>query len=122
MRISDWSQTCALPICRSLVTEGGLVSNGQPQALATLQQIDPIHVDLTQSTTEILRLQRAVADGGEAIEKAEETRVRLKLEDGSVYPLEGKLKFSEVKVDEGTGSVVLRAAFPNPQEIGRAQV
>lgn len=102
-------------IGRSLVTEGSLVSNGQPQALATLQQIDPIHVDLTQSTTEILRLQRAVADGGEAIEKAEETRVRLKLEDGSVYPLEGTLKFSEVTVDEGTGSVVLRATFPNPQ-------
>lgn len=101
-------------IGRSLVTEGGLVSNGQPQALATLQQIDPIHVDLTQSTTEILRLQRAVAEGGEAIEKADATWVKLKLEDGSVYPLEGTLKFSEVTVDEGTGSVVLRATFPNP--------
>src|SRR3546814_17076463 len=69
-------------IGRSLVTEGGLVSNGQPQALATLQQIDPIHVDLTQSTTEILRLQRAVAHVGEALEKDEEKRGRLTLEDG----------------------------------------
>ncbi|NMG17194.1 efflux RND transporter periplasmic adaptor subunit [Aromatoleum bremense] len=99
---------------RSLVTEGGLVSNGQPQALATIQQIDPIHVDLTQSSTEILRLQRAVAEGGQAMEKADATKVKLKLEDGSVYAREGTLKFSEVSVDEGTGSVVLRASFPNP--------
>ncbi len=101
-------------IGRSLVTEGGLVSNGQPQALATIQQIDPIHVDLTQSTGEILRLQRALADGTQAIEQNAATRVRLKLEDGSIYPLEGKLKFAEIGVDQGTGSVVLRATFPNP--------
>ncbi len=101
-------------IGRSLVTEGGLVSSGQAQPLATLQQIDPIHVDLTQSTTEILRLQRAVAAGGQAIDKAEGAKVKLKLEDGSLYPLEGTLKFSEVTVDEGTGSVMLRATFPNP--------
>jgi len=101
-------------IGRSLVTEGGLVSNGQPQALATIQQIDPIHVDLAQSTGEILRLQRALADGTQAIEQNAVTTVRLKLEDGSIYPLEGTLKFAEIGVDQGTGTVVLRATFPNP--------
>lgn len=101
-------------IGRSLVTEGGLVSNGQPQALATIQQIDPIHVDLAQSTGEILRLQRALADGTQAIEQNAVTKVRLKLEDGSIYPLEGTLKFAEIGVDQGTGTVVLRATFPNP--------
>ncbi|THF63673.1 efflux RND transporter periplasmic adaptor subunit [Pseudothauera nasutitermitis] len=101
-------------IGRSLVTEGALVTSGQAGALATVQQIDPIHVDLTQSTGEILRMQRALADG--VLERAGEdaAKVRLKLEDGSLYALPGTLKFSEISVDPGTGSVVLRAVFPNP--------
>src|SRR3546814_12145610 len=82
---------------RSLVTEGGLVSNGQPQALATIQQIDPIHVDLTQSSTEILRLQRAVAEGGQAMDKADANKVKLKLEAGSGDARDGTLKISYVR-------------------------
>lgn len=101
-------------IGRSLVTEGALVTDGQPQALATVQQIDPIHVDLTQSTTDILRLQRDLAEGAQALTREQGAQVQLKLEDGSLYPHTGMLKFVEVSVDQGTGSVVLRATFPNP--------
>ncbi|MBW7902659.1 MAG: efflux RND transporter periplasmic adaptor subunit [Rhodocyclaceae bacterium] len=101
-------------IGRSLVTEGALVTSGQAQALATVHQIDPIHVDLSQSTGEILRLQRALAEGELARAEAGGAKVALKLEDGSLYPLAGTLKFSEISVDQGTGSVVLRAVFPNP--------
>lgn len=93
-------------IGRSNVTEGALVSVGQPEAMATVQQINPMYVDMQQSMTEILRLQAANAQGS--------AQVRLLLEDGSAYPQEGTLKFSEVNVDEGTGSVTLRATFANP--------
>ncbi|MCY1220954.1 Multidrug resistance protein MexA [compost metagenome] len=100
---------------RSAVTEGALVSNGQSQAMATIQQLDPIYVDVTQSTKDLLRLRRELAEG--QLEKAGDSgaRVSLLLEDGSEYPHEGSLEFSEVSVDEGTGSVTLRAVFPNPE-------
>lgn len=104
-------------IGRSAVTEGALVSNGQAAALATIQQLDPIYVDVTQSSKELLRLRRELAEG--RLQKAADgsARVTLKLEDGSLYEHPGTLEFSEVAVDEGTGSVTLRAVFPNPDHL-----
>lgn len=99
---------------RSAVTEGALVSNGQTNAMATIQQLDPIYVDVTQPTQDLLRLRRELESG--QLQKASDTaaKVQLRLEDGSTYKHEGTLEFSEVSVDEGTGSVTLRAVFPNP--------
>ncbi|WP_068829125.1 efflux RND transporter periplasmic adaptor subunit [Pseudomonas sp. BMS12] len=102
---------------RSAVTEGALVSNGQASALATIQQLDPIYVDVTQPTKDLLRLRRDLASG--QLQKAGDNaaKVKLKLEDGSEYEHEGTLEFSEVSVDEGTGSVTLRSVFPNPEHL-----
>lgn len=104
-------------IGRSAVTEGALVSNGQANAMATIQQLDPIYVDVTQSSKDLLRLRRDLADG--RLQKASDSaaKVALKLEDGSRYAHEGTLEFSEVAVDESTGSVTLRAVFPNPDHL-----
>jgi membrane fusion protein (multidrug efflux system) len=99
---------------RSGITEGALVTNGQPQALVTIQQLDPIYVDVTQPVTEILRLEHALDAGRLQHAGGDGAEVRLTLDDGSEYPLPGTLKFSEVSVDQGTGSVTLRAVFPNP--------
>lgn len=101
-------------IGRSSVTEGALVSNGQTNAMATIQQLDPIYVDVTQSSAELLKLRRDL-EGGQ-LQKAGENaaKVQLILEDGSTFGQEGRLEFSEVSVDETTGSVTLRAVFPNP--------
>jgi len=101
-------------ISRSLVTAGALVTNGQTDYLATLQQLDPIYVDVNESVADLLRLRRAMAQGKLAKVDDNTAAVTLRLEDGSVYPLEGKLAFSEVNVSETTGTVVLRAVFPNP--------
>ncbi|MBC9252299.1 efflux transporter periplasmic adaptor subunit [Pseudomonas alcaligenes] len=100
---------------RSLVTEGALVSNGQSTAMATIQQLDPIYVDVTQPTKDLLRLRRELASGQLQKAGVNAAKVQLTLEDGSSYEHEGTLEFSEVSVDEGTGSVVLRAVFPNPE-------
>jgi membrane fusion protein (multidrug efflux system) len=99
---------------RSMVTEGALVSTGQANAMATIQQLDPIYVDVTQASRELLQLRRDLESG--QLQKAGENaaKVTLTLEDGSTYGHEGRLEFSEVSVDEGTGSVTLRAIFPNP--------
>ena len=102
-------------IGRALVTEGALVTSGQDSALATVQQLDPIYVDITQSSTEMLRLQRQLNSGELVKTDNNEAEVGLTLEDGSVYAERGRLKFSEVSVDPSTGSVVLRAVFPNPK-------
>lgn len=104
-------------IGRSRVTEGALVSNGQAQELAVIQQLDPIYVDVTQSANELLRLRRELESGQLEKAGANAAQVKLKLQDGSDYPHEGKLEFSEVSVDAGTGSVTLRAVFPNPDGI-----
>lgn len=101
-------------IGRSMVTPGALVTANQAEALATIQQLDPIYVDLTQSSADHLRLKRAVDAGRLQRSDADGVPVRLVLEDGSEYPVEGRLAFSEVTVDEGTGSVTLRAVIPNP--------
>lgn len=102
-------------IGRSLATEGALVTANQPAAIATVQQIDPIYVDVTQSSVQLLRLKNALSSGLLKQSGGEQAaEVRLTLEDGSTYEQTGKLQFSEVTVDPSTGSVVLRAVFPNP--------
>jgi membrane fusion protein, multidrug efflux system len=95
----------------SSVTPGALVTAGQTTALATIRALDPIYVDLTQSSAQLLRLRKLLSAEGA---KSGSTRVRLKLEDGSDYARSGVLKFQEVAVDESSGSVTLRAEFPNP--------
>lgn len=102
-------------IGRSSVTQGALVTANQTTALATVQQLDPIYVDVTQSSTALLRLKRQLADGRLKRAGADQAKVKLILEDGSAYPQEGKLAFSDVTVDASTGSVTLRAVFPNPK-------
>jgi membrane fusion protein (multidrug efflux system) len=99
-------------IGRSSVTPGALVTASQTDALATIQTLDPIYVDIQQSSTDLLKLRQTIAAGGAL---PNEAAVRLKLEDGTSYPLGGKLEFSEVSVDPTTGAVALRARFPNPQ-------
>jgi membrane fusion protein (multidrug efflux system) len=98
-------------IGRSSVTQGALVTAGQPLALATIAQLDPIYVDVTQSSVQLLRLKRLLSSGGA---QPASTKVRLKLEDGSEYGPSGELQFTDVTVDASTGSVTLRALFPNP--------
>jgi membrane fusion protein, multidrug efflux system len=104
-------------IGHSTVTPGALVTANQSSMLALVTQLDPIYVDVNQPVTTLLRLRQELAAGD--IEKAEDgaAKVMLKLEDGSIYPLPGKLQFTEVNVNEGTGTVLVRAIFPNPQHL-----
>ena len=101
----------------SIVTDGAIVTAYQPMALATIQQLDPIYVDVPQSTTELLRLQRRLADGRLARDGTNQNAVQLILEDGAAYPQEGTLQFRDVSVDPTTGSVILRMVFPNPKGV-----
>ena len=103
-------------IGRSSVTNGALVTASQPSALATIQDLSSIYVDVTQSSAELLRLKQNLASGLLKSNGAAQTKVKLLLEDGSAYPLTGTLKFSEVTVDQSTGSITLRAIFPNPKQ------
>ena len=100
---------------RSVVTPGALVSANQATALTTISQLDPIYVDLTQSSAELLRLRKAAKDGAMKRGEAGTQKASLVLEDGSDYPLEGRIQLSEVTVDSTTGSVLVRALFPNPE-------
>ncbi|MFK8330297.1 efflux RND transporter periplasmic adaptor subunit [Pseudomonas sp. BJa5] len=102
-------------IGRSAVTEGALVNNGQAEAMAVIQQLDPIYVDVTQSSAELLKLRRELESGQLQKVGDNAAKVTLTLEDGSTYRQEGRLEFSEVSVDPTTGSVTLRAVFPNPE-------
>lgn len=99
-------------IGRSLVTTGGLVTANQTDPLTTIQRLDPMFVDIQQSSAQLLDLRRAVGNGGTPATSAV---VRLQLEDGSSYAYSGVLQFAEAMVDPATGSVTLRARFPNPQ-------
>jgi membrane fusion protein (multidrug efflux system) len=103
-------------IGRSNVTKGALVTASQTDALTTIQRLDPIYVDVTQSANDLLRLKRALA-AGQLTGGPTSVPVRLKLDDGSDYPLEGKLQFTDVTVDQTTGAVTLRAIFPNPSGV-----
>jgi len=100
-------------IGKSSVTEGALVTNGQSTALATVQQLDPVYVDVTQSSNDFMRLKQAVEQGN-LQKNSNKTDVELITENGQRYPLKGTLEFSDVTVDESTGSITIRAVFPNP--------
>lgn len=102
-------------IGRSKITEGALVTNGQPQALAVIQQIDPIFVDLNPAMVQLLKANRAKDLGLLEIGDLTDTKVIITLEDDTEYPLPGKIKFLDNSVDQGTGTVALRAEFPNPE-------
>jgi membrane fusion protein (multidrug efflux system) len=104
-------------IGKSNVTVGALVTALQPTSLATIQQLDPIYVDATQSSVSLLRLKHNIASGQIKGDGSNQTRVRLLLEDGTPYPMDGTLKFSDVTVDPSTGSFILRIVFPNPKHI-----
>jgi len=104
-------------IGRSLVTTGALVKASQDNPLATIQQLDPIYIDFTQSSVERLKLMQELGRGQIKQGGSDEAKVQLLLEDGSTYPEEGTLKFSDVTVDPSTGSVTLRALFPNPRHL-----
>ncbi|WP_312841702.1 MULTISPECIES: efflux RND transporter periplasmic adaptor subunit [Sinorhizobium] len=100
-------------IGRALITEGALVSATDTQNLATIQQLDPIYADFTQSATDLIRLRKALKDG-QMMSSDNEAEVQLILDDGTPYSLKGKLLFSEAAVDATTGQVTLRGEFPNP--------
>jgi membrane fusion protein (multidrug efflux system) len=100
-------------IGRSNVTEGAVVTAYQPMSLATIQQLDPIYVDVPKSTSELLRLKH----GSLNHDGTDHNKVKLMLEDGTAYPLEGTLQFSDVTVDPTTGSVLLRVVFTNPKGV-----
>lgn len=100
-------------IGRALVTEGALVGKGEPTQLATIEQIDPVYVNFTQPGAELLRLRQSIRSG--KLKHTESVRVELLLEDGHLYPLAGKIFFTDMAVDPGTGSVSLRAVFANPE-------
>ena len=102
---------------RPQVTEGDLVGQGEATLLATVQQLDPIYLDLTQSSNEVLRIRRAMEAGKLKRLGKNEVRVTLVLDDGSHYPLPGKLLFSDISVDPTTSMVTLRAQFPNPDHL-----
>ena len=108
-------------IGKSNVTVGALVTAHLPlalsMALATIQQLDPIYVDVPQSTTEMLQLQQRLKAGRLAPDGRNQNKVKLLLEDGTAYPLEGTLQFRDVTVDPTTGSVILRIVFPNPEGV-----
>ena len=104
-------------IGRSSVTDGALVTAYQATTLATIQQLDPIYVDVTQSSTELLRLKRSLESGRLSADGKNGRKVRILLEDGTVYPLEGTLQFRDVTVDQATGSFTLRLVVPNPQHL-----
>lgn len=99
---------------RSLYTTGALVKAAQDNALTTIQRLDPIYVDIQQSSEDLLRLREQTIAGQVSADRAP---VRLKLETGSIYPLVGTLSFADVTVDQGTGSQTIRAVFPNPQHL-----
>jgi membrane fusion protein (multidrug efflux system) len=104
-------------IGKSMVTVGALVMAGQATALATIQELDPIYVDVTESSANLLRLKQNLASGRLKGNGPQQARVKLVLEDGTPYPLEGTLKFSDVTVDPSTGSFILRTQFPNPRHM-----
>lgn len=99
-------------IGKSSVTEGALVTNGQATALATVQQLDPIYVDVTQPSSDFMRLKQSSLQKGDG-----SSTVELLMENGQPYSLKGTLQFSDVTVDESTGSITLRAIFPNPKHL-----
>ena len=101
---------------RSNVTAGALVTAGQADPLVTIQQLDPVYVDISQSSADLLRLRQQI-QAGQLSGADNSARVKLTLEDGSTYPIEGRLAFSGVSVDPASGAVTLRAIFANPSQL-----
>ncbi len=99
----------------SSVTAGALVTASQPTPLVTIQQLDPLYVDITQSSAEMLKLRQQLSSG--ALSASGQTRIQLILPDGQVYPIEGQLAFANASVDESTGAVTLRATIANPRQV-----
>lgn len=104
-------------IGRSGITEGAIVTAYQPVPLTTLQQLDPIYVDVTQSTTDVLALRQRITHGNLDPNGKNQNKVSILLEDGSAYPREGTFKFRDVTVDPTTGSLILRVVVPNPDNV-----
>lgn len=104
-------------IGQALVTEGALVGQGEATEMAVIQQLDPIYFDFTESSTELLKLRREFDSGQLKKVAPDEAKISLLLDDGTTYPHEGKLLFSDITVDPTTGMVTLRAEFPNPGEL-----
>lgn len=104
-------------IGKSGVTEGALLTAHQAACLATIQQLDPIYVDVTQSSADLLRLKRGLENGQVSTDRENGRAVKILLEDGSAYPLEGRLQFRDVTVDPATGSYTVRAVVPNPEHL-----
>lgn len=104
-------------IGKSSATDGAIVTAYQPVALATIQQLDPIYVDVPQSTAELLRLRRRLEEGRINNNGTSQNKVQLFLEDGTKYPLEGTLQFRDISVDPTTATVILRMVFPNPSDV-----
>ncbi|NWG86595.1 MAG: efflux RND transporter periplasmic adaptor subunit [Hydrogenophilaceae bacterium] len=102
-------------IGRALVTEGALVGRGEATLLATIEQLEPVHVLFTQPNADVLRLKAALAAG--KLKSAEGRSVELVLENGQPYPHKGRLTFSDMSVDPGTGAITLKAEFPNPERL-----
>lgn len=98
---------------RALVTEGALVGRGEPTHLVTIEQLDPIRVEFSQTYSDVSRLQQAVKSGTQ--KKPDSAEVALLLEDGSLYPEKGRLQFADMAVEPASGAVVMRAEFPNPR-------
>lgn len=104
-------------IGRSSVTGGAMVTAYQPMAMATIQQLDPIYVDVSQSSAELLRLKRGLETGRISTDSQDARKVRIILEDGTPYPIEGTLQFRDVTVDPDTGSYTMRIMVPNPDAL-----
>lgn len=103
---------------KSNVTEGALVSTNQPTPLTTVQQLDPIYVDMTQSVNDYATIQQRLASGYYTLtEEDKNNQIELTFSDGSVYPYKGHLEFTDISVNETTGSISLRAVFPNPDRL-----
>ena len=111
MRYTQVTAPISGRIGRSSITRGALVTSAQTDPLATIQKLDPMYVDLTQSSDEYMALRKQLTENGI---KPTELSVRLQLENGTTYSQQGTFKFSDIAVDEATGSITLRAAFSNP--------
>ncbi len=104
-------------IGKSSVTQGALVTANQAAPLAVIQQLDPVYVDMTQSSLALLRLRERYQEGRLKRPGRDQTEVRLRLETGTMYPVTGRLRFADITVDESTGAVLLRSVFPNPNNV-----
>jgi RND family efflux transporter MFP subunit len=117
LRYTDVLAPISGRIGKSSCTQGSLVTANQPAELAVIQQLDPVYVDMTQSSLNILKIRERISRGTLVPPAGGSARVQARLETGALYEAEGELKFSDITVDEGTGMVLLRAVFPNPEGV-----